>query len=114
MAFLARKKPVTEAKATATTPAKSAVVGGLLVALVSEKSARLQPLGQYTFAVGPTATKVEVKKMIERTYNVRVAGVNSVRLPRKFVRRGRSQGYTKVRRHFIVRLAKGQTLPTNA
>ena len=112
MALLGRKKSNAQAQAVKAQPKAS--LGVALVPLVSEKSSRLQPQGQYTFVVGPTVTKVELKKMVERTYNVRVAGVNSIRLPRKFVRRGRSQGFTKVRRHMIVRLSPGQSLPVKA
>jgi len=112
MALLGRKK--SNAPALAVKPQPKASLGVALMPLVSEKSSRLQAAGQYTFVVGPTVTKVELKKMVERTYNVRVAGINSVRLPRKFVRRGRSQGFTKVRRHMIVRLGPGQSLPVKA
>lgn len=112
MAFLGRKK-LTELKPAAGSEAKQ-LAGVMLIPLVSEKSARLQPQRQYTFVVAPTVTKIQAKKMVEQTYGVRVVGVNSLRLPRKFVRRGRSQGYTKVRKHLIVRLAPGQSLPTNA
>ncbi len=82
----------------------------VLVPLVSEKSARLAHLGQYTFVVPPGTSKVEVKKAVEVSYGVRVVGVNSVRLPRKTLRRGRTIGHTRVRRHMVVRLAKGQTI----
>ncbi len=112
MALLGRKKPSLPVSAVHAQP--KATLGVALVPLVSEKSARLQTAGQYTFVVGPQVTKVGLKKAVERTYNVRVIGVNSVRLPRKFVRRGRSQGFTKVRRHMIVRLSAGQSLPTKA
>ena len=113
MALLARKKSSSVVAATVK-PQPKAHLGVALLPLVSEKSTRLQASGQYTFVVGPTVTKVELKKMIERTYNVRVVGVNSIRLPRKFVRRGKSQGYTRVRRHMVVRLGVGQSLPTKA
>jgi len=81
-----------------------------LVPIVSEKSSRLQPMGQYSFEVARGVSKIEVKKFIEASYGVRVIGVNSVHLPGKIVRRGRSSGRTSVRRHIIVRLAKGQSL----
>lgn len=82
----------------------------LLRPIVSEKASRLQSQGQYTFAVLPGVSKVEVKKAIEATYGVRVMGVNSLKLPRKTVRRGRTVGYTRERRHVVVRLAAGQSL----
>ncbi len=81
-----------------------------LIPLVSEKSERLRQRGQYAFVVRGALTKVEVKKAIESAYGVHVDGVNSVVLPRKTVRRGRSQGDTKVRCRFIVRLKAGETI----
>ncbi len=108
MALLGRKKSVAGTATTASTG--KPMLGVTLVPLVSEKSSRLQAQGQYTFATAPTATKVMVKKMVERAYNVHVVGVNSVRLPRKFVRRGRSQGTTKIRKHFVVRLKTGESI----
>lgn len=94
--------------ATHTTPS---TVPLSLVPLVSEKASRLAQAGQYTFVVSPNLTKIQLKQAIESQYKVRVVGVNSVRLPRKTVRRGRSSGTTKIRKHLVVRLAKGQSLP---
>lgn len=115
MAFLSRKKTTIINNSNADKPSqagmvdfKSTSVG--LIPLVSEKSTRLNSLGQYTFIVNAKVSKIEVKKAIERAYGVRVVGVNSVRLPRKNVSRGRVHGTTKVRHHMVVRLAKGQTL----
>lgn len=82
----------------------------MLVPVVSEKASLLQSQGQYTFAAALGVSKIEVKKAIEAGYNVHVVGVNSLRLPRKTVRRGRTQGRTRVRRHVIVRLAKGESI----
>ncbi|MFA4818799.1 MAG: 50S ribosomal protein L23 [Patescibacteria group bacterium] len=81
-----------------------------LLPVMSEKAVRLQKLGQYMLAVKPGVSKIQVKKVIEAAYGVRVVGVNSAKLPRKNVRRGRTTGQTKVRRHMIVRLAAGQSI----
>jgi|GEM_PF-3174766 len=82
----------------------------LMVPVVSEKSSRLQSQGQYTFAVQPGVGKIEVKKAIESAYGVHVVGVNSIKLPRKTVRRGKTSGRTKIRRHMVVRLKSGESL----
>lgn len=82
----------------------------LLSPIVSEKASMLQARGQYTFAALPGVSKVVVKKLIEATYGVHVVGVNSLRLPRKTVRRGKTSGRTRVRRHVIVRLGKGESI----
>lgn len=82
----------------------------VLVPTVSEKGTRLQALGQYTFAVDLKLNKVQIKRAIERVYGVNVVGINSLRLPRKTVRRGRQVGTTRIRRYMRVRLKAGQSL----
>jgi large subunit ribosomal protein L23 len=115
MAFLSRKKTTIINNSNTDKPAQAGAVDFKptsisLIPLVSEKSTRLNNLGQYTFIVNARVSKIEVKKAIERAYGVRVIGVNSVRLPRKNVSRGRVHGTTKIRHHMVVRLVKGQTL----
>ena len=107
MALLKRNKNSAPAGAPTKRQSVSNVV---LLPLVTEKSSRLQALGQYTFAVRPGVSKVEVKKAVETIYGVKVQGVNSVRLPRKTVHRGRITGQTAIRHHMIVRLGAGQSL----
>ncbi|MBI5465747.1 MAG: 50S ribosomal protein L23 [Candidatus Kerfeldbacteria bacterium] len=108
---MALLKKFTAASSPSIQPTKRRAIPNItLLPLVTEKSSRLQALGQYTFAVRPGVSKVEVKKAIETIYGVRVIGVNSLRLPRKTVRRGRISGRTGLRRHMIVRLSRGQTL----
>lgn len=109
MAFL--KKHSSKPESSAQPVRKlSHVPNVLLRPLVSEKANRLQALGQYTFMVAPDTSKIEVKKVIEATYGVRVVGVNSIRLPRKVIRRGRTSGQTRIRHHVVVRLAPGQSI----
>lgn len=43
----------------------------------------LEPLGQYVFEVRSEATKPEVKKAVEKMYNVKVKNVTMVQLPAK-------------------------------
>lgn len=81
-----------------------------LVPQVSEKSSRLNSIGQYIFKVRPGISKTLVKKAIESRFGVKVVSVNSVKLPRKKIRRGRTIGQQKLRQHMIVSLAKGQNL----
>lgn len=81
-----------------------------LLPVVAEKAVRLQQLGQYTFKVKPNVTKIDVKKAVETIYGVRVMAVNSKKLPRKTVTRGRTIGQTRLRKYMVVRLAPGATL----
>lgn len=107
MALLKKKKPVKVYNLPKKINKAPAV---LLLPQVSEKSARLQSQGQYSFRVKPGVSKVEVKKAVESIHGVRVVAVNVRNLPRKTVRRGRNLGQTKIRRIMTVRLAPGQAL----
>jgi len=82
----------------------------LLYPLVSEKTSRLEAVGQYAFAVARGANKVEIKKAVERHYKVHVTGVNVVNVSGKAVRFGRTEGRQKDWRKAYVSLKKGETL----
>src|SRR5690606_6416226 len=45
---------------------------------VSEKSYSLIDEGKYTFLVDPRATKTEIKLAIEKIFDVKVSGVNTI------------------------------------
>lgn len=111
MSLLGKKKTTTKKVINPKSPTNRKTVPAIdLLPVVAEKAVRLQALGQYTFKVKPEVSKVEVKKAIESIYGVRVLAVNSKRLPRKTVVRGRTIGQTRVRKFMVVRLAKGATL----
>ncbi len=78
--------------------------------LVSEKAARIEPMGQYVFVVHRDANKVEIKKAVEHHYKVHVVHVNVVNSLGKTVRFGRTLGKQKDWRKAYVTLKKGQTL----
>jgi large subunit ribosomal protein L23 len=88
-------------------PATSSVLKHFFV---SEKSARGQSLGQYTFVVAPRATKSDVKHAVQRAYKVSVTDVNMIRLPSKKRTVGRYQGTTSGIKKAIVTLKEGQTI----
>lgn len=77
---------------------------------VSEKAARLADRGTYVFDVPVTAEKTAIKQAVERTYNVKVTAVRTVRGPGKPVMRGRRPGQRPAWKKALVTLAKGQTL----
>lgn len=82
----------------------------LLAPLQSEKAARLSGQNQYVFEIAGGANKLEVKEAVFRVYGVRPVAVNIIRLPRKRVRYGRTEGVTKMRVKAIVTLPKGKTI----
>ena len=77
---------------------------------VSEKATRGMALNQYTFMVGPRATKSAVRDAVKRSYKVDVVSVNMVRLPAKERTFGRHTGSVSARRKAIVTLKEGQSI----
>lgn len=78
--------------------------------VVTEKASDLRKFNKYVFEVSEGANKSQIKKAFAVYYGVAPRKVNSVRLPGKPVRFGRTQGTTKVRRKVIVTLPKGKTI----
>lgn len=82
----------------------------LIAPLQSEKAARLGSDNQYVFEVSSGSNKPQIKEAVFRVYGVRPVSVNIVRLPRKRVRYGRSEGVSKMRVKAIVTLPPGKTI----
>lgn len=77
---------------------------------VSEKAAVLNALGQYTFKVFDNATKNEVKKQVEKSFEVKVKGVKMINLPRKTRNVGRHSGFKPGLKKAIVALKEGYVI----
>jgi large subunit ribosomal protein L23 len=78
---------------------------------VSEKGTILsEKQNQYIFEVAPKFSKQEIKKSIEGVYGVNVLSVNTVKIPAKKRRLGRTQGFRKGYKKAIVKIAKGQKI----
>lgn len=83
----------------------------LLAPLVSEKTATEAELyGRHTFRVAPDATKVEVKKAVEKIFDVSVVSVQISNRHGKIKRHGVNIGKRVDTRKAIVRLAEGQDI----
>ncbi|MDI3257794.1 MAG: 50S ribosomal protein L23 [Kyrpidia sp.] len=78
----------------------------ILRPVVSEESTDQMALRKYTFLVDPRANKVEIKKAIEQIFDVKVAKVNTIRVPGKKKRYGRHTGYTASRKKAVVTLTE--------
>ena len=80
--------------------------------LVTEKGTRLKEAGnQYTFEVDRGANKLEIRREVERRFNVKVQDVNTMTRPGKAKRlRTASYGRTSVRKRAVVTLQAGQTI----
>jgi len=73
--------------------------------LVTEKSMANMSEKKYAFYVHPDATKIQIKQAIEKMFEgVKVERVNTMNIKGKLKRRGRSQGYTAVRKKALIQL----------
>ena len=62
--------------------------------IITEKSNVEMQVGKYTFEVNKKATKVDVKRAVEKLFNVKVLKVNTINVSGKEKRVGRNVGKT--------------------
>ena len=77
---------------------------------MSEKSSLLSQMGQYVFEVSKISNKSEIKKHIEKLYNVKVKDVKVLNMPEKRRDIGRHPGVKAGHRKAIVILQKGYVI----
>ena len=77
---------------------------------MSEKASMMATFNQYVFKVFPNATKSEIKKKIEKLFNVKVKDVKVLNMPRKRKDIGRHPGFRSGFKKAIVVLEKGHTI----
>lgn len=78
--------------------------------LITEKTSNLASQRKYVFRIDPRGNKSEIKKEVEKLYNVKVTGVNIVRVKSKKRRVGRVEGRKPGFKKAIVTLKKGNTI----
>jgi len=78
--------------------------------LVSEKLHSLSTKNIYGFEVSPEATRVQIKRAIEKLYSVKVETVNVLNVVGKQKRMRGKTGYTSAWKKAIVRLKDGQQI----
>jgi len=64
----------------------------------------------YSFRVPVDAGKVEIRQAVERLFEVKVLGVNTLRVKGKYRRRGWKAGRTPEWKKAMVTLQEGQTI----
>jgi large subunit ribosomal protein L23 len=81
--------------------------------VVSEKSYALSEKGVYIFVVAPETNKIEIRRAVEKIFNVRVTNVNTLNRPgkRKRNRRQSTFGKRADTKRAVVTLEAGQTIP---
>jgi large subunit ribosomal protein L23 len=87
----------------------------LIKPLYTEKIARLQESeNKYAFAVARDANKIEIRLEIERKFNVKVTGIQTMnvigKVRQQLTRSGRFHGQRPDWKKAIVTLAEGQKL----
>ena len=56
--------------------------------IITEQSMEQTEMKRYTFEVAKTANKIEIAKAVEEIFGVKVAKVNTIKLPGKWKRMG--------------------------
>jgi len=78
--------------------------------IVSEKSYAGLEANRYTFLVHPNANKTEIKEAIQKIWNVRVLGVNTMNRKGKVKRQRYVTGRRSDQKRAVVTLAAGDSI----
>ena len=77
---------------------------------LTEKAARVSGLDQYLVEVSPDANKIEIREAVERLFNVKVIGVNTMRCHGKWRRLSFRWGRRSDWKKAVVTLQEGQKI----
>ena len=77
---------------------------------LTEKTNQFSNSGRYVFKVSKSANKIEVKKAIEKVYDVHVVNVNMMNVLGKKRRQGKTTGRTQDWKKAIVTLKNGERI----
>lgn len=89
---------------------KKSVRGLLLSPVITEKSAKDERYGKYTFQVEGDAGKNEIKKAVETRYGIKPVKVNIITSEGKYKRYGRFWGKRKDTKKAVVTLPSGKSI----
>jgi len=78
--------------------------------LITEKSMADTAENKYTFLVDLKANKTQIKQAIEKLFKVEVEKVNTMIVPGKWKRMGKSIGKTSDKKKAIVKVKEGQKI----
>jgi large subunit ribosomal protein L23 len=78
--------------------------------IISEKSTALQQRDKYTFEVARDANKQQIKRAVERAFQVKVVRVNVITMPPKWRGPGRRRSQTSPWKKAVVTLEPGQKI----
>ena len=77
---------------------------------ITEKSISLSRQDQYVFKVPPKTNKIELRKAIEKKFNVNVIDVKTSNVRPKKIKFGKTEGWKKGYKKAIIRIKKGQKI----
>ena len=72
--------------------------------VITEQSMEATEGKKYVFQVANDANKIEIKKAVEEIFGVKVASVNTIKLPGKWKRMGVHTGKTPAKKKAVVTL----------
>lgn len=78
----------------------------ILAPVITEESMMGTADKKYTFKVSKDATKVDIKKAVEKLFSVKVAKVNTINVKGHLRRYGRFEGYTASWKKAVVTLTE--------
>ena len=79
--------------------------------LITEKSTKMLAEGNWVaFHVHPKANKIQIKDTVEKMFSVTVTKVNTLVVPGKYRRFGRTIGHTKPWKKAMLRLKEGDKI----
>lgn len=83
----------------------------ILEPIITEKTTiQKDENGQVSFSVHPKANRIEIKRAIEKVFNVKVASVRTLNIKGKIKRRGRITGKRKDYKKAVVTLMPGERI----
>lgn len=82
----------------------------LVEPLITEASTAAMELNKYVFKVAADSSKAQVKKAIQDLYKVKVLSVNTVKIPRKFRKYGKTPGWKAGFKKAVVTLKEGDKI----
>ena len=82
----------------------------LIRPVISEKSYEQITQNRYTFKVHPDAHKTQIRQAVEELFDVKVVGVNIVKVQPKPKRRGLYKGVKPGWKKAVVQLRKGDSI----
>ncbi len=75
--------------------------------IITEKSSLISANNKYVFQVSTNVNKIEIRNAVERLFNVKVTGVNTLNVRGKKKRLGRFEGVTASWKKAVVTLKDG-------